>query len=285
MAEAFARIDANVMNEGRTIFVTDEIIEVVTTAAEAMPNAPLREDMLPEPNGVLILGEVMPYWNPLDGEDSFPLRAIAWYETEIELPESRETTTGITLICYTDSELVRWKRDEWGMGPWPKEMGSMPPLYPIDLTAWGFGVEWGEAGPDEERGEFLKAPHIAYLRRWLLALWVFMADEIVPMERDPRVPRPVEKRAKRGWPKKHWEDGMATVVHLRRQQPRERDEREDDEEREPVMWSHSWIVRGHWRKLKDRETGEWTGRVTWVRPHIKGDGPLVLKERLVLVHR
>lgn len=50
-------------------------------------------------------------------------------------------------------------------------------------------------------------------------------------------------------------------------------------------WKHSWECVGHWRKLngigKDRN-GEYNqmGR-TWVLPHIKGDGELIKKTRVV----
>lgn len=283
--EVFAEIDAKAMNEGRTIFITEDIIDVISQAADSMPPVPLRPDRIPEPNGVLILAKPLPYWNPHDGLDSMPIRAIAWVETKVELPEAGRTGDGITLIPYTDMAAVQALRVKMGGESWIDEWGVAPPFYPLDATGWGYGMDWVEGEEGEEYAESKQAPHIAQLRRWLLALWVFMSDEIVPVDRHPHLPRSSRRRAERS--KKMLEDGIATVVHLRKKQwsERERPEGEENEDQEPIEWSHSWIVRGHWRRLRNPDTGKFDGRVTWVKPHIKGDGPLVLKERLILVHR
>lgn len=52
-----------------------------------------------------------------------------------------------------------------------------------------------------------------------------------------------------------------------------------------INWSHRWEVRGHWRKIdgigKDRDNQYQVAGWTWVTPHIKGEGVLVKKTRLV----
>jgi len=53
-----------------------------------------------------------------------------------------------------------------------------------------------------------------------------------------------------------------------------------------VDWSHSWLVRGHWRKLdggvgKDRGGMYSVKGFTWVIPHEKGEGTLVQKTRVI----
>lgn len=56
----------------------------------------------------------------------------------------------------------------------------------------------------------------------------------------------------------------------------------------PVNWSHSWSVRGHWRRLNnpesiglDREGNRTTLGYTWVNSYKKGTGELLNKTRIV----
>lgn len=53
----------------------------------------------------------------------------------------------------------------------------------------------------------------------------------------------------------------------------------------PLEWTHTWEVRGHWRKVvgvgKDRDGNYTVFERTWVLPHVKGDGPLVVKNRII----
>lgn len=50
-------------------------------------------------------------------------------------------------------------------------------------------------------------------------------------------------------------------------------------------WSHKWEVRGHWRACqgvgKDREGVYCVKDFTWVIPHVKGEGELVKKTRVI----
>lgn len=59
----------------------------------------------------------------------------------------------------------------------------------------------------------------------------------------------------------------------------------ESQSRGPVDWSHSFWVRGHWRKIdgigKDRQDVRGVDGYTWVSHYIKGDGPLVTKTRLI----
>jgi hypothetical protein len=55
--------------------------------------------------------------------------------------------------------------------------------------------------------------------------------------------------------------------------------------RGPVDWSYSFWVRGHWRVFdgigKDRHDNYCVQGYTWVRHHVRGDGPLVDKKFVV----
>ena len=51
-----------------------------------------------------------------------------------------------------------------------------------------------------------------------------------------------------------------------------------------IDWSHSWEVRGHWRKCtgigKDRDGSYSVSGYTWIVNHVKGSGELVKKHRV-----
>lgn len=88
-----------------------------------------------------------------------------------------------------------------------------------------------------------------------------------------KLPRITREAPSREAERRMTRDGLpisdVTTVTLRRQETRYQD-RDDPGF---VDWSHRWLVRGHVRRLSDRQT--------WVRPHVKGpeDKPLVLKHR------
>lgn len=54
-----------------------------------------------------------------------------------------------------------------------------------------------------------------------------------------------------------------------------------------IEWTHSWEVRGHWRSVgadnigKDRNDKKVVKGWTWVRPHKKGQGELLTKDRVI----
>ncbi len=56
-----------------------------------------------------------------------------------------------------------------------------------------------------------------------------------------------------------------------------------------ITWDHSWRVSGHWRRLpegakikgKDRDGNRTVEGLTWIPEHIKGDGPEIIKARIV----
>lgn len=53
-----------------------------------------------------------------------------------------------------------------------------------------------------------------------------------------------------------------------------------------IDWSHKWEVRGHWRSIGDKIGKDRNGNYnrkgfTWVKNHVKGDGELVKKTRLL----
>jgi hypothetical protein len=105
----------------------------------------------------------------------------------------------------------------------------------------------------------------------LLALWRLMQQPIVDLS-VLDTPRPLRRQLRRaGLP-----DQRVTVIELRRR------EGVPHPEGEGVDWQHRWIVRGHWRKQPCKVEGEWSHRVIWIDPYVKGpeDKPLIMRDRV-----
>lgn len=284
-----------------TVVLSDEPYAFITEAAALMPDAVLTEDIIP-PAGVLMRpggGMLVDYSIPVEDQEEaevWEIVAIAWRIDTVAKADVTEGP-GASILLY-------------GRRAWAHEVGMIDDRYSsefvlIDRTPWGCGVRWAEGVDDrsyeerkrltplpdkdgtlayahvpnvDEEGRVLADAHVARVRRFLLALWTFMADEVV-VPHAQRLPRPNQKRLVRsGRMAEIPEDGALRIIHLRRYA--ESDGREPDPDAEAPNWSHRWYVRGHWRRLA-------SGRVTWVRGHVKGpeDRPLVLKNNIVAVHR
>ena len=291
-----------IWNHAPTIVLDPKVHEFVTEAASFMPAAPLLEEVVPSPAGVVMMPgfeRLMNYSSDVDyaeygGEHEVPLVAIGWRMTDEVLDAHGDVTGGVDIFIYSSKD-------------WAAEVGDSPRWrvdYPstfvtIDRTPWAYGIPWREPRDEAEAAERMEVvdgerkyvdavftneglvvsdTHVARLRRFLLALWTFMADEIVtPTKVD--LPRPNMKRLVRsGHMAEIPDDGALRIIHLRRYA--DDGEHEHDPDAEAPFWSHRWYVRPHWRRLA-------SGRVTYVRGHIKGpeDRPLVLKNDIVAVRR
>lgn len=296
--------EAMVINRAYTHFVAEDVCEFVEEAASSMPAAILHESDTPSPMGLVIFSRPLRYsdimdergireeevrrineetWTPDEIDPDYyipmPLRAVAWEETFIGSGDG-SIGRGIRFWLYTDTDYMRVWRKNGGYGDMPKRFGSLPGITLIDMTGWSYNSSWstevGRRSTDMEN--HVLAMHMGLFRKYMLALWTFMAQEIVVSERQ-RPGRPAEKRAQRAG-KNMPDDGCITVIHLRRKKQQHKDE---DDEHGEVEWSHRWWVRGHWRQIVAKEGP----RLVWVRPHIKGpeEKPLIIKDRIISVDR
>jgi hypothetical protein len=118
-----------------------------------------------------------------------------------------------------------------------------------------------------ERNKQRAADSQGHALRFAVALWEFMGEQI------PRVAfpdRPLRRRLLR----EHSPLSEVKVVELRTQEG----SHERSEHPQLVMWNHRWRSRGHWRKYRNKLTGEIV-KVTWVRESIKGPAHLQLIEK------
>ncbi len=111
----------------------------------------------------------------------------------------------------------------------------------------------------------------------LLATFLAMVRQKIVVTRQEGLPRAFARRATRAKL-----EPMVSVVTLRRPVTHRSD---DEEEHDPVDWSHRWLVGAHWRA--QWYPSEQRNRPIWIAPYIKGpeDKPLVLKRRAFVVKR
>jgi hypothetical protein len=300
LGEGMARDEGRFMQWARTTWVQEDICTYLEAAVKNMPPSILHSSDLPYDQGLVIFDRPMTYFDYLtDAEKGvkkhelavMPLRAIGWSHATTVGRKDRTVGQGIFLWVYTDLDFINGVYAEEFLTTNTTPIHG-PKLILVDITAWLFDDElWSDAVGDDAipQGPLMDplgenrviAQHMGLLRRYILALFLFMKQEIVAASEE-RPPRPAKRRAER--------PGLSTpdsivVIHLRRVKQKSKDETEDEAaEREHVEWSHRWIVRAHWRQISDKEGRP---RLVPVREHVKGpdDKPLVIKERIVSVDR
>lgn len=143
--------------------------------------------------------------------------------------------------------------------------GEVDPYeYAIDPDT-GYISSWFTEDTLQKHLEDMRA-----VNRFLIVLWQYMGEHLPGVANPDRPRRRALARAKLGIP------GEVLVIDLRVQDP-------DPFYQAPeypalVMWTHRWRSRGHWRRYRNKRTGEVIKRV-WVRGSIKGPAHLQLIEK------
>lgn len=307
--EEWMQREHDVWDKGSTVVLDPEVHRTLMEAAETMPDMTFDPEMIPGDGGIITLpGNAMlvDYVAGHDrdaGIETLPIAAIGWQrregigvavytgeENEDGVPlRTFEPRVGVELWLYISTE---WARRELRQGGKSDELGNWgtQPYIIVDMTPFATGIEW--RGTSDYRkasyrgtwmfdgsGDMLVDPHVAVLRRFMMALFVFMRDEIVVMPQQ-RPHRALRRRLERIRPDIH--DGMLRICQLRKKRyvRPELTGEENDEEKAKIEWSHRWWVRPHWRKLA-------SGKTTYVTAYIKGPEhlPLVLKNDITAVRR
>jgi hypothetical protein len=288
--EQWTGMEERCWDNAQTIVLDPDVHRIVSEAAESMPESPFDVSLLPVPAGVLMLpdlGEIINYVSPADANAGLdmPVAAIAWCisnHVTVKGDDGPVDQIGVQLWLYAGAQWRDIVAKDMGIELDPAV--ARVPFHVIDMTPWAGGRSWKgvpmykseynlDAGFDEN-GALLTDPHVSLLRRYLMSLWTFMADEIIALPKQ-HLPRHLSRRALRARPDLF--DGCLRIAHLRKMRYLGAD-REGGER--PVEWSHRWWRRGHYRKLA-------SGEQTYVRPHIVGpeDRPLILKNDIVAVRR
>jgi hypothetical protein len=274
--------------------VADKVSLIQQTMADT-PIIPMEICDLPFVNGFIHLEQPMMMESPGNGA-RVPVRGMSWHSVsgegveesrvgwlDINRPDHLHPAVMLTLyrdprefvvptdiavssrFSFEPTAYMDWlvAGTDWReYGPWSEfnNVGEMVPfwsvLYFLDLT---------EQKMKEEYNEEVSIPVRAFHTVWGLM------DEQVIEQYTLTPPRAVRRAADR--------DGITsdTVVLRLRRVYNPGGHRPGDGSQH---LSHRFLVSGHWRRLRDKETGEVYNRV-WVRPHIKGpeDGNLIIKHR------
>jgi len=275
------------------IYVSQEMCEVVAAASESFAPEPLLETDLITPRGFLF------YEQAFDVPDRFDnptwIKAISWqrifnsggnlsaeehkklmddlYEkhdipghyspgfigkVEDEIAEHPALYPwGITLTIYTDGHKEKFDHPE-----------HFPPVVPLHLTPWYFGMTF-DGNEVDENGVPTGA---AWWWRIVQTTFRLMQQRIAhnTLSRPDRASR--REGAKLSIP----DEREVVVVRLRR----ERGEAAEPSGEE-ANYSHRFIVSGHWRNQPYPSEG--IHRQIWISPYVKGpeDKPLVVRPRRV----
>lgn len=150
------------------------------------------------------------------------------------------------------------------------------PIFPggVIVNTYNEG-EYGDITPLQMVGYPARddKPHSAdyiWLLRWVRTFWIISEQRIAAKE----TWKP-DRATRRGWTRlgRPGEPPDIIIVTLRRQDH----VYDKDGDSQPINWTHRWLVDGHWRRIRDKETGE--VKLTWVSTYIKGPEHLPFKPK------
>lgn len=286
-AGALANDETQLIDLAQTVWVEADICTVIEGAVENMPNGILHETDLPMDHGLLVFSRPLNLdYQVNEMIVSCPLRALAWTKVRKGVGKADGTPPGdgLYIWLYTDRTYPRRSGRVSLANPdevFVDEAFPGPELYPVDLTAWLFNDEWDDVRQRElsEQGMLAMRPQMVQVRKYLLALFLYMKEQIVDTSwvRLPRASRRRAERARLELP----EAGSIRVVHLRKVVRPHQTQGNGDSH---PQWSHRWWVRAHWRQIKGADGKH---RLIPVRAHVKGpdDKPLVVKSEIYSVDR
>jgi hypothetical protein len=222
------------LDGGASVYWSPEMSGLLEGVAPGMPSWTLRPEAIPDRRCFLWFAKplAMPSWQTAGSRN---LRAI-----------------GITAL---DRLAI--------IAFWMQEPDASRP-FPAAAMAWEYGTVW-QGLVDKPRSMGLDVQNDdrhERLGQYLAAALALMEQRII-VSQPERPPRSTRKRAAEVWS----HEPTIRVIQLRRAvNPNEHREPGS----EPIEWSCSWVVRGHWRQQACGE-GRLERRPVFVLPYLKGD--------------
>ena len=282
------------LDEAVTHYVSAEVVEEVTWAAEEAFPEPLFDTDLITPSGFAVLETPLQVVD-LHVDTGMPdprvhvqVRAIGWQRHgNIRSPKTGDVGEGVTLFLYTTprdyidgyvQELrATGHRDDDTWWAQPDEVDG--PFLPLEVIPWRFGAEW-EVRPDDTVAHIpgtVPSP-VAYQRRWFFAFMRLCWQEIIVRHADHE-PRQVHRRWERLAQRKALLD--YTTLRLRRvvdpfYQPSGMGLPLDHRVRVRAHWRRQWVPSLGPARLPDGTMDPATHRLVWIEAHWRGpeDGPI-----------
>lgn len=277
-------------------WVAPQMTELITAAAETMPDASIDESDLPSSQGFMTIpgglamidvrGQLLSYdsvlWDQTpDGVDLF------WFTDKYDEKDAtnlvlrRDLGRNYEMLPQLTIAQTLWlKFNE----PVPRMIANGMILPPELSTQVFMDPDTGNIMVNHVKGyttdelRELVQPRIKPdpITMWLIACWRLMGQTLTSLVAES-VPRGLRRQAER----RGMNNRGVTVITLRRRSVG------GESGEHPVDWSHRWLVRGHWRNQRYKLDGEWTTKLRWIHPHIKGpdDKPLRLREHVYALTR
>jgi hypothetical protein len=281
---------------GMTQYVTPEIVHLVTSIAEEMPPEPLFPTDIQFPAGLIVLGSPLAIpWHDMDADGHLLADGVSWLNTHaiayapidptIEvLDEDREAydeALSLLLLSHQDDVTAWMNRYRPGQEPFDIDPGfplGRAPMVISDQHAWAIGRTWDAAGIGDTVTSSRTAPKVGWVRRWLLAYWRLLWQEILDPE-PFHLDRAFRRRLQRVRPIPDSGD-VLRVIRMRKVYD-ERDFIPGD--REPTELAHGHWRRAHWRRIHRDTIDE---RLVWVKGHwVRPDLPVAESWKVVSVER
>lgn len=286
------RREYDMLNAATSHYVSAEVVDEVTYAAEEAFPEPLFDTDLFTPAGFAVLEKPVQVVD-LDSKTGVPeprvhvqVRAIGWHRHPGILSTSDGSVgDGVSIFLYTTAD------DYNGPGGYVEQCaaigietdlaGSAGDFIPIEVIPWRFGVEWDVRPGDIVHHIPGTVPGpVAFERRWLFAFLRLCWQEIIVHRASEDVKRPQRRRWERMTKRKELLD--YTTLRLRRVvDPNYVPQGIGD----PL--DHRVLVRSHWRRVyvpslggparrPDGTMDPTNHRLVWVERHWRGpeDAPL-----------
>lgn len=219
-AQTMWETEHDLLSESTTFYVSAEMIELVTEAAELSEPEPLFVTDLMEPSGLIVLEEplMLPDLHPVTGEvidDLMPIRAIGWRRQEVGKRDGSGSTDGIVLICYDDNKSYNeiYLRKIREIAPELNDEYRLDlPMGAVEFHPWAFGTEWSSVLDISQTGQGKIISGVAFMRRWFLALNRLMWQRLL----NPEQWHPNRAGQRQYGRVRGKEAPLATVLYLRR---------------------------------------------------------------------
>jgi hypothetical protein len=269
----FTRMMIGVLNRAETYAVTTEIAELLTQASATIPDYPLHDEDLPTPGGFVYFETPQVFGD--DFGKPLAIGGLAWYRAAFfptngggaHVAMGGGEATAIALVLFTNPGNEQdHLHHEWVDDP---ELQRVTASTHGMLSMWGGIWDFGEPPNGRDRS----------LNAWLMSFFRFVQEPFIEM----RMIIP-DRSARRRVMRLGSPEPTVRVVQLRHKEPK-RNLPSDEPPLNEQVWSHRWLVRGHWRNQwypsQDRHAPR------WIAPFIKGpeDRPLVLHDHVFKVSR
>lgn len=253
---------------GETFAVSVDVCQLLEGAARSLPEFTVHESDVPAKWGFVYLEEPLLLHDDTEFSRPIIVKAIGWATAGATGTKGDDEFTipnyGVAISIWTDP---RDPRDHMAAEVPNHEI--LPPLFFLSYQAHQWDTSLA-VGRDKMN---------AHILRWLYSLWRFVQEPFI----DGRAilpGRPAMKRAIRaGRP-----TAEVKVVRLRKRS-QSRHDPENPLDDDDILWSHRWLVKGHWRNQwypsQDRHAPK------WISGYVKGPEhlPLLVKDTVFQVDR